>query len=471
MRVQRLKALALPLLLAACADTATLRRVSAPGAGFDTVATTTRNATGAAAVWNRDPKQLAAAEAKVRALVAGRMIGPDTAVQVALMNNRALQASFAELGLSATDLWEVARGPVPTLGVTIQGIGEVGLARTLEATITTALLEAATRKPRTRAAELDFRQAQLEATAAALALAVETRLAWIDAVAAFETAGLVRRALSTAEAASELAVSLGRTGALSRADQAREHVFTAGLAAELADARLEAQLAKERLTRLMGLWGGTVAYTVPDRLPGLPGGQPGRSDIERLALTHRVDIAARRLELTRVAAEYRLSGSTRMVSDLALAAGLELERSEGASGPETEVNRVLEVSFEIPLYDSGPLITRRAELAYLRAANNLAQTAIDARSEARAVHAAVTGKYDVARHWRDRVLPLRRTIDEESLKSYSGMLTSTFDLIADARERLEAEIGAGAAKAEYWRAEAAVTAAIWGGAPLSGEEE
>lgn len=190
--------------------------------------------------------------------------------------------------------------------------------------------------------------------------------------------------------------------------------------------------------------------------------------VERLALEHRTDLAIERLELTSIAQEYRLEGQTRMLSDIEITAGAEVERSDTPTGRGSETSRVLKASFEIPLYDTGKLTKRRGELAYMRAANELAQLAVnarsEARSEARSAHAAVTGKYNIARHWRDEVLPLRRTIDKEALKSYNGMLISTFELITDAREGLEAELSYAEAKADYWHAEAAMTAAIWGGA-------
>lgn len=462
--------LAVPALLAACADTATVSEAAGPRPGFAMVDATARAATGLSPTWTQSSAEIAATEARVRALIQGKTIGPDTAVQVALMNNRALQAAFADLGLAATDLWEVALGPNPGLGVTISGIGEVGIARSVEAAVAGSLLELATLDKRRAIARTDFETAQFEALARTLALAWETRLTWVDAVAAFEASALVGRAQGTADSASELAAELGRTGALSAADQAREHAFTAELAAERAEARLEATLAKEKLTRLMGLWGAEVAYYVPDRLPALPGRRPGRANVERMALENRVDIAAGRLALEQVARDHRISGQTRMVSDIELAAGLEAERSETGGLRETEMSRVLEVGFEIPLYDTAAVKSRRGELAYLRAAHALAQTAIDARSEARATHAAVAGRYDIARHWRDEVLPLRRVIDEEALKTYNGMLSSTFELIADAREGLEAELGAAGAKADYWRAEIALSAAIWGG-DISGDTE
>lgn len=462
MRCFRISVLALPLVLAACADTALVRKASDPKAGFAFVADGTRRATGADSVWARSAAEIAATETRVRGLVHGKTIGPDLAVQVALMNNRALQAAYADLGLSATELWEVALGPVPTLSISL---GQTGLTKSAEATIAAALIEVATQKPRKALAETRFRQAQLAALGETVALAAETRKAWIDAVAAFEAAALIAQTQATADAASELAAELGRTGAMNRGDQAREHVFAAELAAERADAQLEAQLAKEKLTRLMGLWGADITYFVPDRLPTLPGRQPGRNDIERLALEHRVDLAIGRLELEAIARDYRLTGSTRILSDAEIVAGVEVEKTD-----ETERARVVEIGLEIPLYDTGKLAARKGELEYMRAAHLLAQQAVNARSEARSAHAAVTGKYRIARHWRDEVLPLRRVIDEEALRSYNGMLTSTFDLIADAREGLEAQLSTAEAKADYWRAEADLTAVIWGGSMTGGNK-
>lgn len=446
--------------LAACADTATIGRVSAPGAGFASVSERGVKALASKPAWHQTPADIARAELQTRALVEGKTISADTAVQAALLNNRGLQAAYAELGLSAADVWEAALGPIPTIGVSVSGFaGDV--TRTLEATLLTAVLDAATAKPRTRVAELRFQQAQLAAAGETIALAVETRRAWIEAVGAFEAAALIARTQNAADAASELATELGRTGALNAADQAREHAFNAEVAAERADAKLEAQLAKERLARLMGIPLGQVTFYVPDALPRLPGRSRSRSDIERLALQNRVDLAAGRLELEAIAADYRLTGQTRSVSDITAAAGLGVEQENGTSG--VEVTPVIDVEFEIPLYDTGKLISRRGSLEYLRAANMLAQSAVNARAEARAAHKAVTGKHDVARHWRDVVLPLRRTIDAEALKSYSGMISSTFELLEDARDGLEAELDAAEAKRDYWLAETDVTAAIWGG--------
>lgn len=466
MKSKLISSVALVSLVSACADTATIDRVSGPRAGFAAVSGRSQAAQIGNPAWHLTAAEIAAAEAQTKSLIQGKTVSAETAVRVALLNNRGLQASYADLGLSAADVWEAALGPVPSIGVSISGLAG-NVTRTLEATLVTAVLDAATAKPRSRIAELRFQKAQLAAAGETIALALETRRAWIDTVAAFEAAALIAETQNAANAASELATELGRTGALGVADQAREHAFTAEVAAELADARLEAQLAKGRLARLMGVSLGQLTFYVPDALPEVPGRPRSRSDIERLALQNRVDLAAGRLELQAIAADYRLTGQTRAVSDIAIMAGVEAERENGQS----DVGPVLEVEFEIPIYDTARLTSRRGSLEYLKAANQLAEAAVGARSEARAAHMKVTGKHSVARHWRDVVLPLRRTIDEEALKSYSGMITSTFELLEDARDGLEAQLGATEAKRDYWLAETDVTAAIWGGSAMTGAEK
>merc|ERR1711969_372376 len=121
--------------------------------------------------------------------------------------------------------------------------------------IATNLQAMMTRERRVDIAKTRFEQTQLKAVNETLRLAADTRRAWIRAVSAFEAVAYLQQGQVAADAASELAAELGRSGALAKAGQAREHAFYAELTGQLAEARLNAALAKEELTRLMGLWG------------------------------------------------------------------------------------------------------------------------------------------------------------------------------------------------------------------------
>ena len=159
-----------------------------------------------------------------------------------------------------------------------------------------------------------------------------------------------KRAKATSDAGSELARKLGETGALNKAGQAREQAFNAELAGQLAQARLNADRAKEDLTRLMGLWGSEVDYYVPNALPALPGSVGRVTNVEAKALRNRVDLRVAKLGLEAQAKAFGLTDQTRIVSDLEIISGLELEREpEGGSVVTPQV----ELEFAIPIYDTG----------------------------------------------------------------------------------------------------------------------
>ena len=458
------------LLLSACVSPDQMAKLSNPRAGFDTVATATTAATGKETVWIQSGAEAAANAKRVQALVYQKTINADTSVQVALLNNKGLQAAYAELGLSSADVWQQTLQPNPTVSVGVLGIGATGLGgyRAIEGMIANNILSLVTRNKRRGIADIHFRQAQLVAAEETLQVATETRRAWVEAVAAFEAAGLIAQVQGTANAASELAARLGDAGSLNKAEQAREHAFYAELTGQRAQAKLTAELAKEALTRQMGLWGADAVYSVPNALPQLPRGVGARPKIEAEALGRRVDLSIAKLELEAAAQENGLTDATRYVTDLEIIAGFEAEREAEHGEVSTKTTPQVEVEFDIPIFDSGKARKRKAETAYMRAANQLAQMAVNVRSEARSAYLAYTASHQIARHYRDAVLPLRRTIEEEGLLSYNGMITNTFELLADTRARLNSNLLEASARRDFWLADANMVAAVYGGGASAG---
>ena len=458
------------LFLSACVTPEQATKLGNPRAGFDSVANTTSAATGKETVWLQSGAEAAANSKRVQSLVYKKTITADTAVQVALLNNKGLQAAYADLGLSSADVWQQTLQPNPTVSVGVLGIGANGLGgyRAIEGMIANNILSLVTRDKRLGIADIHFRQAQLVAAEATLRVATDTRRAWVEAVAAFEAAGLIAQAQGTANAASELAARLGEVGSLNKAEQAREHAFYAELTGQRAQAKLAAELAKEALTRQMGLWGADAVYYVPNALPQLPRAVAARPKIEAEALGRRVDLSIAKLELEAAAKENGLTDATRYVTDLEIIAGFEAEREVEDGVVSTETTPQIEVEFDIPIFDSGKARKRKAETAYMRAANELAQMAVNVRSEARSAYLAYTASHQIARHYRDAVLPLRRMIEEEGLLSYNGMITNTFELLADTRARLNSSLLEGNARRDFWLADANMVAAVYGGGAAAG---
>ena len=458
-----------PLVLGACA-TAIPGAYTESKAGFGNVAGQTSMAIGKRTAFAQTQAENEALNREVQGMVQRKTISADTAVQVALLNNKGLQAAYANVGLSATEAWQQATPENPVVSIGLLGIGaaELGAYRAIEGMIATNILDAKTRKQRVALADVNFRAAQLTAVNETLTLANQTRQAWINAVATFETVSYLKRAKATSDAGSELARKLGETGALNKAGQAREHAFNAELAGQLAQARMNATGAKEELTRLMGLWGADVDYYVPDALPALPRSVGRMANIEGKALNNRVDLRVAKLGLEAQAAAFGLTDQTRLVTDLEIIAGFEAEREVEDGERSTETTPQVELEFVIPIYDTGKARMRKAELAYLQAANVLAEKAVNVRSEARGAETAYQASYKIARHYRDVLVPLRKTVEEEGLLSYNGMITNTFELLTDVREKLGASLESANAKREFFMAQANLTAAIYGGGAGSG---
>jgi outer membrane protein TolC len=445
-------------------------------AGFQTVSEGTAVATGRRTVWLQNSEATRHASQEVHAMVHRKAISADTAVQIALLNNKGLQAAYADIGIDAADVWQQILPENPVVSVGILGIAapEVVLFRALEAMIVTNLQAMMTRERRVDIATTRFEQAQLKAVNETLRLAADTRRAWIRAVSAFETVAYLQQGQVAADAASELAAELGRSGALAKAGQAREHAFYAELTGQLAEARLNAALAKEELTRLMGLWGNDVSYFMPDRLPPLPKALKSGRSIEAEALRKRIDLQIARLELELAAKSYGLAEATRYVTDLELIAGIEAEQEveteyeivagdlEEEKSRKVVVTPQIEIEFAIPIYDTGKPRLRKAELAYLKGANLLAEKAVNIRSEARSAYINYKARHEIGRHYRRSVLPLRQKIEEESLLTYNGMITNTFELLADTRAKLNTLVMSVNAKREFWLADADLNAAIYG---------
>ncbi|MCJ8518530.1 TolC family protein [Pseudorhizobium tarimense] len=470
-KIKVLSVLALPLIAAGCVST----DYAAKDAGFLNVSLRAGTATGKQTVWVQNQQHAQVVRDRVKTLMARNTVDAETAVQVALLNNKGLQAAYADLGDSAADAWQTQLSVLPKFSVGVSGIGTSGLEayRVLEGAIAANILSVVTYDRNMKIATTRFRQAQLNAALATISLAADTRRAWINAVAAWENVAYLNRARAAAEAASDLTQKLGEAGSMPKGEQAREHVFYAELTGETAKARLAARLAKEELIRLMGLSGSDIEFQIPNQLPSLPGALIKRDNIEAEAIHKRIDLQIARLELQATAQSYKLEDATRIVTDIELVSMVEKEREREDHGIVSEVSRTASLEFTIPIFDSGQARLRKGELAYMRAANLLAEKAVIVRSEARSAYQAYRSNYDIARHYRNNVLPLRKAVEEQSLLTYNGMLTSTFELISDSRDSINSALLAVNAKRDFWLAEANLAPAIYGGSAraATGEAE
>jgi outer membrane protein TolC len=437
------------LLLGACASLS-------DDAGFSKVEQAVKERTGAETKWARSDSDADTVRGRVKELL-GKPLGPSEAVQVALLNNPGLQASYAEVGIAEADLVQASRWRGPTFSF---GRLRRGDETEIERGVFFDVLGLLTIPLSTRASESRLQATQNRAAAEGLRIALDTRKAWFEAVAAQETAKYMLQVKASAEASAELARRMAAVGNFPKLAQAREQAFYAETTAQLARAQHNATAARERLARLMGLWGEELGFQLPERLPELPKAVREGGDLEAQAIAQRLDVQGARRDAESVARSLGLTKVTRFVNLLEVGV---LSNSETGEPRQ----RGWEVELGLPIFDFGGARVARAERLYMQAANRTIETAVAARSEVRESYSAYRTSFDVAKHYRDEIVPLRKRISEEMLLRYNGMLASVFELLADSREQVAAVNGYIESVRDFWIAESDLQMAITGRSPGS----
>ena len=421
--------------------------------GFDTVQQVTRQRLGqnVEVQWARSTDQRAQLDARVTELL-GKPLSVDDAVQIALLNNRGLQASFAELGVAESDM--VATGRLPNPGFRFARLrrgDEVEFERSFGFDLAHLLTMPLARQVETRR----FAQARQLAAQQVLSLASEVRKAYFTAVAADQSVRYMGQVRAAAEAAADLASRMAKAGNWNKLQQAREQGFYADAALNLARAEQAQVASREQLTRLMGLWSAQTAFQLPERLPDLPKNADELPDVEQTAIAQRLDIQAAKEGTEQLASNLGLSRATRFINVLEIGA-------VNNSSTEQPTQRGFEISLELPLFDWGTARTAKAEALYMQSVNRTAQMAIDARSEVRQAYKGYRSQFEVARHYRDEIVPLKQRISEENQLRYNGMLIGVFDLLADARSQIDSVNGYIQALRDFWIARSDLDMALTG---------
>jgi len=439
------------LLLAGCAS-------FSPDGGFDRVTELTKERTGQAPTYQRSAQDADNARARVDELLK-QPLTAESAVEVAFLNNRGLQANLNTLGIAESELVRAGRlaNPLFSFGRMREGHGIVEIERSVVLNVLGLLTMPVAQNVERRR----FEQTQLQAASEAVGVAAEARRAFYSAVAAQELVKYLQQVKEAADVSNELAKRMVQAGNFNKLAQMREQAFYADATSELARAQHQAVAERERLARALGLWGQQLNFKLPDRLPDLPKTPLEPKNAEQTAMEKRLDILASRRSAESTAHSLGLTKATRFINVLELGYNNKsVTGEERANGYEIEV--------ELPLFDFGSTRMARAEAAYMQAVHRTADVAINARSEVRESYSAYRTAYDLARHYRDEVVPLRKRISEENLLRYNGMLIGVFELLADSREQVRGVTSYVQALRDFWIAYTTLNTALTGRSPGAG---
>ena len=441
-------------LLSAC-------KTFSPDGGMETVASITGEGLNKSVVRIRSAEEAASAQDAVGRLLHAPL-GADAAVQIALLNNLGLQAAYNRLGIAEAVAVQASRPPLPSFS--LERVS-TSIELDIERKIVGSILALAVWPARSQIAAVRFEQAQLRAAEETLRVAAETRRAYIRVVAARQILAALDAARANADASAELAEKLQETGALNKLDLARRQVFASEMAAQVTAARQQEIATRERLTRLMGLWGTDLNSVLPSALPPMPRKSRSLASVEQEAMDRRVDLIIARLEVEVLARSYGLTRKTRLINVLDAGGISKTQQDKGEARAD---GGGFDITFEVPLYDFGRARVREAEQRYLEAVNTLGEMAVNARSEAREAYGAYASTYAIAAQYQGEVLPLRDTISAETELQYNAMQVDAFVLLEAARAKSAAKVASIEAKRNFWLAYTDLSVAVLGGGDMQG---
>ena len=183
-------------------------------------------------------------------------------------------------------------------------------------------------------------------------------------------------------------------------------------------------------------------------------------NVEQTAIAQRLDLQAAKLDAEALARNLGLIKTTRFINVLELG----VVRNTSNALP---TQRGYEISFEIPLFDWGTAKVVKAEAIYMQAVNRAAEAAINARSEVREAYQGYRASYDIAKHYREEIVPIKKRIADENLLRYNGMLIGVFELLADARSQIASVNGYIETLRDFWLAQADLDMAMLGKPAMS----
>lgn len=397
------------------------------------------------------------ARAKAASTLLATPLGQKEAVQLALVNSPALQTLLAQGWAEAADAAQLGRiaNPVFSYERLVAG-SELELGRALSF----GLLDMLILPVRQGMATQRIQQAQLRLAGEVVDQITRVRQAWVRAVAAQQNLKYAQLVFESAEASAELARRMQAAGNFNRINRAREQAFYADSATRLAAAGHQSTATREELVRMLGLDElQTERLQLPQRLPDLP--------LQALAPEQAGQIAAReRLDIRLAQAMLEASGKAQSLNTVTSLTGIELtarrkSNIDSAAGTRSDP-RGYEVGVRLPVFDWGGMQRDAWNARTLAAANQLQATVRAAGSNLRESYSAYRTAHDVARHYREEVVPLRKVISEENQLRYNGMLIGVFELLADARDQVSTVLAAINAEQQFWLADAALQASLIG---------
>lgn len=402
------------------------------------------------------PNESSSIEAKqaVSRLIRKRLTS-DSAARVAVLNNRKLQATFENVGIAQADLIEAGLLENPTLFGSARFPSRGG-GSNLEASLSQNFLDILMMPLRKKMAAAELERTRNEVADAAVETAAETKSAFYTLQADLQLVSRLNLITSANRAALDLSQRLHDAGNITDLSLLSEQATYSEARVEVAKAEADIAADREKLNRLLGLWGSDTSWTLAEQLPEIPGSEISSSRLESLALNHRSDLAASRYELASLATALHTTRTYRYIGVLKVGADIEKETDGNKlTGPEFTVS--------LPIFNQGQGMLAKLEAQQRQAEKRFEGKAIDIRSEVREARGRLLANRAAALYYRSNLLPERLKILNQTQLQYNAMQIGATELLIARKSQLDTERDYIHSWRDYWISRSELERAVGGG--------
>ena len=424
------------------------------GQSTEDLQSTIRQRTGKQVEWQKDVEARDQIREAIRLLLR-RTLTADSAVQVALLNNRELQATFEDIGIAQADLIEAGLLRNPIFAGDARFPNRAPSGTDIEMAIAQEFFDLLVIPLRKKVATAQLMKTKLQVGDAILKLAAGVKAAFYELQAEQQLLGRLKAINETDAAAVELAQRQHEAGNINDLDLANQQATYSQSKLDIAETTASVRAGREKLNRLMGTWGDDTAWKIDNELPELPAGDFPQQRLESLAINQRLDLAATKTEIGALVGSLGITKTYRYVGSIEFGVDTEKDTDgQRVTGPTWQL--------ELPIFNRGQGRIAKLQAQLRQAERRLESEAVAIRAEVREARDRLIAKRDLATYYRDELLPGRKKILQLTLTHYNAMLKSPYDLLLAKQNEISAERGYVGALRDYWIARADLERAVGG---------
>ena len=401
--------------------------------------------------WIKTPQEAARVDESVKMLLS-QPLDEENAVRIALLNNRSLQQTYGEIGISQSELVEAGLMRNPLLGYSV---GRSSGVTTSTLSVEVAFLDLLWIPLRRELGGLALEETKARVGDTVLRTVRDAKKNYVDARLAQERVILYRSILKSHEATLQLAVRQYTAGNLSKRNMLKIQDSYEHTRIESIKLARQNATAREALNKTLGLYGEQTHYLLSTQPLKLISPISSEVGLEKMAISNRLDMAAAIKGVDYAAKQLGYSENTRLLSDVDLS--VESEKTTDEKRFNT-----FGVKIPIPIFDFGQGRVSRAQALYNQSVHHLYETAVNIRSEVREGYAQLRYSYDIAHEYYEVIVKINQQILGETQLFYNGMLDGIYELLEDQRRAGEAKMESLDALGEVQKAQADLEYTIGG---------